>query len=246
MSRTSNRIKQRPKSIKAPRSRIPNPPEPSIFFTKAQTPAVFPPEITLSPPRSNRATTIHITAVRDPKSERLLVRKSENSAQPRRRKSQTTPVDDVLPKAKPTLPTRKGRTAAVGGKRSATKAQRPDPIQHLTPPPDAERSLPPVAATPITAAALAPPPVSVAVVPKHDIPTTPLPRSAAVVAYNKNGPFEILAFWLRSSGRKISALFKLTPKQKHKRTFGELERLRIENLALRRRIDRLMTERQQA
>ena len=72
----------------------------------------------------------------------------------------------------------------------------------------------------------------------------PLPRAAAIVPYRKNGPIDALGYWLRKRGRQISGLFK-RPKTATvpKSAIIEINRLRLENLLLERRIEILLAER---
>jgi hypothetical protein len=91
-------------------------------------------------------------------------------------------------------------------------------------------------ATPVVA-----PPLQNKITVDTHIETKPLPRSAAVTAYRKNGPLDALAYWLRSSARSLTTLFKRAkPAPIAKTPISEVDRLRDENLALQRRIETLL------
>lgn len=240
MSRTKSMGKQRqhpkrrhsPKPLSAPRANV------GVFFNGAQTAPTFPSDIILALPKGARAAPVTpppLAAVRDAGAERLLVRKSAAAPDRKPVKSAGTRVRKPA-KAARTNPTqnrngsqpRKGRNAAAGLQQPASSANGVALPQPQAIPPEARR-------LPGPAAAHNPP---------SSAPTAiaPLPRSAAVTTYRKNGPVEVLAYWLRSSGRSIAALFK-RPKTKAlpKAAIIEINRLRLENLLLQRRIEILLS-----
>jgi hypothetical protein len=74
----------------------------------------------------------------------------------------------------------------------------------------------------------------------------PLPRSSAVQAYRKNGPLDVIAYWLRKTARSVKTRFwqkkpKTTPQLPP--AASEMEGLRAENALLRQRIEQLLDSR---
>lgn len=129
-----------------------------------------------------------------------------------------------------------GRKTAAGQQSLASTAPEIAQVQHQAAPRDEVHPSCPAAALPHL----------------HNVPVdTPaevrqLPRSAAVTVYRKNGPIDAIAYWLRSQGRSFSTLFK-RPKSiaLPKAAIIEINRLRLENLLLQRRIEMLMAEQHQ-
>jgi hypothetical protein len=72
----------------------------------------------------------------------------------------------------------------------------------------------------------------------------PLPRTAALATYQKAGPLDAVAYWLRSSVRSIAGHFINRPKRMARlATMAEMERLRAENRTLRRQMQDLLDRR---
>lgn len=265
MSRAKAPVKRRPnarKSVKGKaKARRPVPP---AALPRQSAPA-FPADIILAAPASSRSrhsTTpfLPVPAVRDIGSERLLVRKAErnhtvalmggNGATAARHvkreaplsEPQTAPaptVESLVPgaveEAAPANPQpREGRFAATGGQHSASAVQAP-----IHPPPQAIPSVVPRPDTPVAApfagggGSAAP----------ADEGRTPLPRQAAVTAYKKNGPLEILSYWLRTSRKSLVGMFKRRKQPSlSKQAILEINRLRLENLLLQRQIELLQSQ----
>ena len=119
-----------------------------------------------------------------------------------------------------------GRKTAAGASVLASTKKRPKRPEHPATPPDEIRPLTPAAVISETPE------------------TAPLPRAAAIVPYRKNGPIDALGYWLRKQGRQISGLFKRPrPATVPKSAIIEINRLRLENLLLERRIEILLAER---
>lgn len=248
MSRTKSAGKPRQNLLRSKRIRSAPKPEKSIFFDAPQSAPTFPSHIILALPKGARSQSAQIPppviAVRDIRSERLLVRKSASA----KTKRPTTLVKTTKAKASSTLKDvapitslnrsqpPKGRKTAAGQQSLASTAPEIAQIQHQAAPRDEVHPSCPAAALPHF----------------HNVPVdTPaevrqLPRSAAVTVYRKNGPIGAIAYWLRSQGRSFSTLFK-RPKSiaLSKAAILEINRLRLENLLLQRRIEMLMAEQHQ-
>ena len=119
-----------------------------------------------------------------------------------------------------------GRKTAAGASVLASTKKRPKRPEHPATPPDEIRPLTPAAVISETPE------------------TMPLPRAAAIVPYHKNGPIDGLGYWLRKQARQISGLFR-RPKTvtADKLAIIEINRLRLENQLLERRIEILLAER---
>ena len=130
------------------------------------------------------------------------------------------------PKTKTSSQPPQGRKTAAGANVLASTKKRPKRPEHPATPPGEIRPLTPAAVISETPE------------------TMPLPRAAAMVPYRKNGPMDVLGYWLRKQGRQISSLFK-RPKTAtvSKSAIIEINRLRLENLLLERRIEILLAER---
>lgn len=109
-------------------------------------------------------------------------------------------------------------------------------------------------ATPDTAAQPTPIKDMAPALPPTMPPSTPLPRAAAITRWRKNGPIDVLAYWVRRSARSLLARFKRRAATKAPSVplptspaiplaNAELEALRAENAALRQRIDQLLDSR---
>lgn len=248
MSRTKAAGKPRQNLLRTKRIRSAPKPEKSIFFAAPQSAPAFPSDIILELPKGARSQSAQIPppviAVRDIRSERLLVRKSA-SAKPKRpttivrttkAKTSTTSKDAApAPSLNRSQPP-KGRKTAAGRQNLASAAPEIAQIQHQAAPRDeVQSSCPAAALSPIDRAST-------------DAPTEikQLPRNAAVTVYRKNGPIDAIAYWLRSQGRSFTAFFK-RPKSiaLPKAAIIEINRLRLENLLLQRRIETLMAEQHQ-
>ena len=130
------------------------------------------------------------------------------------------------PKTKTSSQPPKGRKTAAGASVLASTKKMPKRPEHPATPPDEIRPLTPAAVISETPE------------------TAPLPRAAAIVPYRKNGPIDVLGYWLRKQGRQISSLFKRPkPTTVPKSAIIEINRLRLENLLLERRIEILLAER---
>jgi hypothetical protein len=248
MSRTKSAGKPRQNLLRTNRIRSTPKPDKSIFFADPHSAPAFPSDIILDLPKGARTRSTQmpppIIAVRDINSERLLVRKSASA----KTKRPTTIVKTTKAKASTTLKDvapvtslnrsqpPKGRKTAAGQQSLASTAPEIAQIQHQAAPRDEVHSSCPAAALP---------PIQHAPV---DTPAEvkQLPRSAAVTVYRKNGPIDAIAYWLRSQGRSFATLFK-RPKSNAlpKAAIIEINRLRLENLLLQRRIEMLMAEQHQ-
>jgi hypothetical protein len=248
MSRTKSAGKPRQNLLRTKRIRSAPKPDKSIFFVAPHSAPAFPSDIILALPKGARSQSAQIPppiiAVRDINSERLLVRKSASAKTKRpmtivkttKAKASTT-LKDVAPvtslnRSHPA----KGRKTAAGQQSLASTAPEIAQIQHQAAPRDeVQPSCPAAALSPI-----------------HNVPVDipgevrQLPRSAAVTVYRKNGPIDAVAYWLRNQGRSFTALFK-RPKSiaLPKAAIIEINRLRLENLLLQRRIEMLMAEQHQ-
>ena len=251
MSRTKSAGKPRQNLLRTKRIRSTPKPEKSIFFDAPQSAPAFPSDIILDLPKGTRSQLAQlpppVIAVRDIRSERLLVRKSA-SAKPKRPTTPTTILKTTKAKASTTLKDaapiaslnrsqpQKGRKTAAGQQNLASAAPEIAQVQHQAPPRDEVQPSCPAAALSPTHHA------------PRDAPgeVQQLPRSAAVTVYRKNGPLDAIAYWLRSQGRSFSSLFK-RPKSipLPKAAIIEINRLRLENLLLQRRIEMLMAEQHQ-
>lgn len=148
-----------------------------------------------------------------------------------------SPSEQLVAAATPLLAVdlqpREGRIAATGRQPSASAVQVP------TYPPS--QAIPPASPRPETpvAALFSEPPRR----PASASEAKPLPRSAAIAAYRKNGPIDVLAYWLRTSQKSLFALFarKKTPPLS-KQAIIEINRLRLENLLLQRQIELLRSQ----
>lgn len=248
MSRSKAAGKPRQNLLRTKRIRSVPKPEKSIFFATPHSAPAFPSDIILDLPKGARSQSAQIPppiiAVRDIRSERLLVRKSA----PAKLKTPTTIVKTTKAKASTTLKDvapvprlnrsqpPKGRKTAAGQQSLASTAPEIAQIQHQAAPRDEVQPSCPAAAHP---------PIHHAPVDKT-AEVRQLPRSAAVTVYRKNGPLDAIAYWLRSQGRSFSTLFK-RPKSiaLPKAAIIEINRLRLENLLLQRRIEMLMAEQHQ-
>jgi hypothetical protein len=209
------------------------------FFVESppdtKPPAVtFPSALSVQPPTGSAIIALPIAAVRNPASERLLMRKSEPPP--------TTP--DKAPRVAKTKGTKaKTARAAKPKKKAAKPANKPvaKTVRRKTPTPPKPKVVPATATS--------------AVVPVKDVapavpPTMPLPRSAAVTTWRKNGPIDVLAYWIRSSTKSLFAKFKsrkkvstnAPPPRLHSLP-SEVDQLRAENALLRERIEQLLDSR---
>ena len=248
MSRTKSAGKPRQNLLRTKRIRSTPKPEKSIFFAAPQSAPAFPSDIILDLPKGARSQSAQlpppVIAVRDIRSERLLVRKSV----PAKPKRSTTIVKTTKANASTTLKDAapitslnrsqppKGRKTAAGQQNLASAAPEIAQVQHQAPPRDEVQPSCPAAALSPTHHA------------PRDAPgeVKQLPRSAAVTVYRKNSPLDAIAYWLRSQGRSFSTLFK-RPKSipLPKAAIIEINRLRLENLLLQRRIEMLTAEQHQ-
>jgi len=251
MSRAKSAGKPRQNLLRTKRIRSSPKPNKSIFFSAHQSAPVFPSDIILALPKGARTRSTQmpppVIAVRDITSERLLVRKSTSA------KLKPIPLKTIIGKTTtPRTSTRlkdaapvtslncshppKGRKTAAGQQSLASTAPEVAQIQHQAAPFDEVHPSCPAAALSHNHSA----PIDTAAEIQQ------LPRSAAVTAYRKNGPIDAVAYWLRSQGRSFTTLFK-RPKSiaLPKAAIIEINRLRLENLLLQRRIEMLMAEQQQ-
>lgn len=248
MSRSKADGNPRQNLLRTKRIRSTPKPDKSIFFAAPHPAPTFPSDIILALPKGARTRSTQmpppIIAVRDINSERLLVRKSASA----KLKTPTTIVKTTKARASTTLKDvapvtslnrsqlPQGRKTAAGQQSLASTAPEIAQVQHQAPPRDeVHPSCPAAALSPIHNLRVDTPAEV-----KH------LPRSAAVTVYRKNGPIDAIAYWLRSQGRSFSTLFK-RPKSiaLSKAAIIEINRLRLENLLLQRRIEMLMAEQHQ-
>lgn len=269
MPRAKAPVKRRPHSKRhakrhAPAKRSAAPAMPA----RREAPA-FPSDIMIAAPSGTRNRIVKtpflpVPAVRDAGSERLLVRnaqaalrqadtlspastpnmgadKTDNMAArdsaaaliPQPDIPTEQPVADAKPPQAVDLQPRKGRIAATGRQPSASAVQVP-----TYPPSQAIPPASPRPETPVAALFLEPP-----CRPASASEAKPLPRSAAITAYRKNGPIDVLAYWLRTSQKSLVAFFarKKTPPLS-KQAIIEINRLRLENLLLQRQIELLRSQ----
>jgi hypothetical protein len=272
MPRAKAPVKRRPHSKRhakrnAPAKRSAAPAMPA----RREAPA-FPSDIMIAAPSGTRNRIVKtpflpVPAVRDAGSERLLVRNAQASPRRADRLSAASPppkgadtadnmaardsapalvpqpdmppspseqpVVAATPRWAVDLQPREGRIAATGRQPSASAVQVP------TYPPS--QAIPPASPRPETpvAALFSEPPRRAASASE----AKPLPRSAAITAYRKNGPIDVLAYWLRTSQKSLVALFarKKTPPLS-KQAIIEINRLRLENLLLQRQIELLRSQ----
>lgn len=260
MSRAKAPVKRRPNAKKHVKGRAKTRRSaPPAARSRHAAPA-FPADIILAAPATNRsrpatAPFLPVPAVRDIGSERLLIRKAGRSATIATPPHREGDAPEAPPQALPDNGTEgeylivsdaaaaatsanphpsEGRFAATGGQHSASAVQAPihPPPQAI--PPDVPRPETPVAAPFAGGGGAAAP---------ADEGRTPLPRKAAVTAYKKNGPIEILAYWLRTSGKSLVGMFKRRRQPSlSKQAILEINRLRLENLLLQRQIELLQSQ----
>ncbi len=248
MSRSKADGNPRQNLLRTKRIRSTPKPDKSIFFAAPHPAPTFPSDIILALPKGARTRSTQmpppIIAVRDINSERLLVRKSA----PAKLKPPITIVKTTKARASTTLKDvapvtslnrsqpPQGRKTAAGQQSLASTAPEIAQVQHQAPPRDEVHPSCPAAALPHLHNVRVDTPAEV----------RQLPRSAAVTVYRKNGPLDAIAYWLRSQGRSFSTLFK-RPKSiaLSKAAIIEINRLRLENLLLQRRIEMLMAEQHQ-
>jgi hypothetical protein len=242
----SRKIKNRPRARKSERSIFPgSPPDGPV------SDAVFPTDLMLRPPTGSVITALPIAVVRDPQSERLLMRKSEPSPAPAGALSAT-------PLKKPRVAKKTTTVKAKTAKTLKPKAIKPKAAPRKTPSPR-KAKVQKIAANdtgvaPTIAAAMPVPVKDVApAVPPTLAANAPLPRAAAVTPWRKNGPIDVLAYWVRSTARSLLARFntKKSAKANVRRpappqaapALSELEQLRAENAALKERVELLLDSR---
>lgn len=237
MSRTKSAEKPRQNLLRTKQTHSPPKPDKSAFFAAHDTAPAFPADIIIASPKRAKTKSLKIPApviaVPNDEAEPLLVRKSRST------QLKTTAKQKTAGKKAKTRSSAKLKAGNASAKPRARRKAAPEIAQSefQAAPLDAVRLESPTAAPSLQNKIL------------FDAPgeMKPLPRSAAVTAYRKNGPLDAFAYWLRSSGRSFTAFFKRRqPSDMPKSTLAEINRLRLENLALQRRIDMLLAERDKA
>jgi hypothetical protein len=240
MSRTKSAEKPRQNLQRSKRTRSSPKSDKSAFFSADEPAPAFPADIIIAAPKRARAKSPQIPLA-------FVAEANVEAKPPLARKPRSTQLKTTTLKTTTGQTTKAQKSAKLKAKTASTKpraARRKAPAKASIAPEIAQSD---VQIPPLETVRLAPPATASTAQSKILVDTTdtikPLPRSAAVTAYRKNNPFDSLGYWLRSQGRSLAAFFKRPqPVAMPKTTIAELNRLRLENIALQQRIETLLAE----